>query len=282
MMCGHIETFLQRKSILYVYMYNLLHYDDNSTFHTAIGLVLAHLSPVVVQLTAHILILVRCSEFTELGLVLLPLKCDLLLCLGAYALKAYSSWFVCVSDSVSVNPISWGSLKPSTAECITGIVQQYLKLNSLRFLNKALFTVYDMIFSSGLLLGRIPDSPEDKYARIRFPCNLKLGSIQHAQLLAVELRSKQAILVIELNLSGRIVHMHILVSLLGLPNWLSVLGCSSYLAKRWCLAPTSPLFSTCLVGFFVLLGLIYNFSDILVHWNMGVQISCNIKHKTLV
>ena len=35
MMCGHIETFLQRKSILYVYMYNLLHYDDNPTFHTA-------------------------------------------------------------------------------------------------------------------------------------------------------------------------------------------------------------------------------------------------------
>ena len=157
---------------------------------TQLGLVmLAHLSPVVVQLTAHILILVRCSEFTELGLLLLPLKCDLLLCLGTYVLKAYSSWFVCVS--VSVNPISWGALKPSTAECITGTVQQYLKLNSLRFLNKALFTVYDMIFSSRMPLGHIPDwdSPEDKYAHIRSPCNLKLGSIQQVQLLAAELCS---------------------------------------------------------------------------------------------
>ena len=197
---------------------------------TQLGLViLAHLSSVVVQLTAHILIPVCCSEFTELGLLLLPLKCDLLLCLGAYVLKAYSSWFVCVS--VSVNPISWGSLKPSTAKCITGTVQQYLKLNSLRFLNKALFTVYHMIFSSQTPLGHIPDSPEDKYACIR-SCNLKLRSIQHRyscwqQDYAVNKLS--TILVNILNLGSQIVYM--LVSLLCLPNWLLLLATSTLFYK---------------------------------------------------
>ena len=38
---------------------------------TQLGLVmLAHLRPVVVQLTAHILIPVRCLEFTELGSII--------------------------------------------------------------------------------------------------------------------------------------------------------------------------------------------------------------------
>ena len=37
---------------------------------------------------------------------------------------------------VSVTWISWRSLKPSAGKCSTGTVQQYIELNSLRFLNK--------------------------------------------------------------------------------------------------------------------------------------------------
>ena len=83
---------------------------------TQLGLVmLGHLSPVVVQLTAHILILVRCSELQSWGQWLCQVftvtECDLLLCLGVHASKAYSSRFVCLSVCVTLISRQWLRIK---------------------------------------------------------------------------------------------------------------------------------------------------------------------------
>ena len=76
----------------------------------------------------------------DLALVSCRLK---LLCLGAHALKAYGSWFVCQSFYMSVTPflrahyINYiGARKYSM-----GIAWQYLELNSLRFLNQNFYSL---------------------------------------------------------------------------------------------------------------------------------------------
>ena len=109
MMCGHKETFIQRKLTLHVYMYmyaNLLHYDDNSTFHTArAGDASTSTSSGGTADSSHsnTSTLLRITELWSMTLssiitvTVICIKCDLLLCLGAHTSKAYSSRFVCIS-----------------------------------------------------------------------------------------------------------------------------------------------------------------------------------------
>ena len=73
-----------------------------------------------------------------------------------------------------------------------------IKLNySLRFLNKGfVHYLWHDLLTTNAALWHVPDSPGDKSACKRSPCNcnLKLGSMQQVKLLTVELRSKHAIL----------------------------------------------------------------------------------------
>ena len=103
-------------------------------------------------------------------------------------LKAYSSRFVylCICNSHFLKDAK----KPSTGKCSTDIVQQYLELNSLRFLKKAQFVHclwHDC--SPRTPLWHVPDFSEDKSTRNRFLSNLKLGSIQQLQLLTAKLHA---------------------------------------------------------------------------------------------
>ena len=69
-------------------------------------------------------------------------------------------------------------------------MRQYLKCNSIRFLN---IDIVDYLWHD-LLTAHIPTYPEDKSTCSRSPCNLWLKSIQQVQLLTVELHNNQAIL----------------------------------------------------------------------------------------
>ena len=58
-------------------------------------------------------------------------SCQIFLCLGTHAWKAYSSRFVCHSVILYVR----GRYKPGAEKYSMGTARQYLELNSLRFLN---------------------------------------------------------------------------------------------------------------------------------------------------
>ena len=86
-----------------MYMYaNLLHYDDNPTFHTArAGDASTSKSSGGTADSSHsntgMLLRIKELGLMTLSSIITVTECDLLLCLSAHASKAYSSRFVCLS-----------------------------------------------------------------------------------------------------------------------------------------------------------------------------------------
>ena len=95
---------------------NLLHYDDNPTFHTArAGDARTSKSSGGTADSSHSNTgtLLRITELGSMTLssIITVTECDLLLYLGAHASKAYSSRFVCLSVCVTLISRQWLKIK---------------------------------------------------------------------------------------------------------------------------------------------------------------------------
>ena len=99
-----------------MFMYaNLLHYDDNPTFHTDTSGASTSKSSGGTADSSHSNTgtLLRITELGSMTLssIITVTECDLLLCLGAHASKAYSSQFVCLSVCVTLISRQWLKIK---------------------------------------------------------------------------------------------------------------------------------------------------------------------------
>ena len=93
--------------------------------------------------------------------------------------------YVCNSDFLKV---------AKTHVLVNAVKAQHNISRTLDFWMKTLFTIYGVICSPWILLWCIPDSPEDKSASNKSPCNLEVQYNRYVQLLAAKLCSKQATL----------------------------------------------------------------------------------------